>query len=204
MLRDIFENHWGEITFGPIIQGAAWEMRAAQAPAAIKMFDGYLTVAFGVPHFHICIGEHKGPHNNRVSPDLAHHRRTARAELYRQLSRDGTPVSVGIAPLQRQGRAADHGPSTQPVPASRDGQGLAQARLVAARFVGQVTGTLAWLRGARPVRPIRHRLPPWLANHRGCDIWSMVVSAMHRAVQIDPPPRARCFNPCTSLEETRA
>jgi hypothetical protein len=58
--------------------------------------DGYLTVAFGVPHFHICIGEHKGPHNNPVSPELAHHRRTARAELYRRLKRDGTPVSWGV------------------------------------------------------------------------------------------------------------
>ena len=60
------------------------------------MFDGYLTVAFGVPHFHICIGEHKGPHNNPVAPELAHHRRTARAELYRRLSREMTPVSWGL------------------------------------------------------------------------------------------------------------
>jgi len=96
LLRDLFDHHWQDITFGPIIQGAAWEMRASEAPKKIKMFDGYLTVAFGVPHFHICIGEHKGPHNNRVSPELAHHRRTGRAELYRRLSRDGTPVSWGI------------------------------------------------------------------------------------------------------------
>ena len=96
LLRDLFQNHWHEITFGPIIQGAAWEMRAAEPPAAIKMFDGYLTVAFGVPHFHICIGEHQGPHNNRCTPELAHHRRTARAELYRRISRDGTPVSWGL------------------------------------------------------------------------------------------------------------
>lgn len=96
LLHDLFHNHWQEITFGPIIQGAAWEMRAAQAPDAIKMFDGYLTVAFGVPHFHICIGVHKGAHNNPVSPALARHRRTARAELYRRLSRSGTPVSWGL------------------------------------------------------------------------------------------------------------
>jgi hypothetical protein len=96
LLRDLFANHWQEITFGPMVQGAAWEMRAAQAPDKIAMFDGYLTVTFGVPHFHICVGEHKGPHNNRVSPALAHHRRTARAELYRRLSRDGTPVSWGL------------------------------------------------------------------------------------------------------------
>lgn len=96
LLRDLFENHWQEITFGPLIQGAAWEMKAAQAPDKIAMFDGYLTVAFGVPHFHICIGEHKGPHNNRVSPALAQHRRTGRAELYRRLSRAGHPLSWGL------------------------------------------------------------------------------------------------------------
>jgi hypothetical protein len=96
LLRDIFANHWHDITFGPMVQGAAWEMRAPQAPDKIGMFDGYLTVAFGVPHFHICIGEHKGPHNNPVSPELAHHRRTARAEMYRRLTRAGTPVSWGL------------------------------------------------------------------------------------------------------------
>jgi hypothetical protein len=96
LMRDLFANHWRDITFGPMVQGAAWEMRAAQAPSKIAMFDGYLTVAFGVPHFHICIGEHKGPHNNPVSPDLARHRRTARAELYRRLSRSGAPISWGL------------------------------------------------------------------------------------------------------------
>jgi hypothetical protein len=96
LLRELFQDHWRQITFGPIIQGAAWEMRAERAPDRIKMFDGYLTVAFGVPHFHICIGEHKGAHNNPVSPALAHHRRTARAELYRRLSSAGTPISWGL------------------------------------------------------------------------------------------------------------
>jgi hypothetical protein len=71
-------------------------MRASAAPDRIAMFDGYLTVTFGVPHFHICIGEHKGPHNNPVAPELAYHRRTSRAELYRRLSREMTPVSWGL------------------------------------------------------------------------------------------------------------
>jgi hypothetical protein len=96
LLRELFTEHWRDITFGPIIQGAAWEMRAAQAPDRIGMMDGYLTIAFGLPHFHICIGEHKGTRANPVSPELAHHRRTARAELYRRISRDGTPVSWGL------------------------------------------------------------------------------------------------------------
>ncbi len=96
LLSGLFRDHWPEIAFGPLIQGAAWEMKATQAPDRIAMLDGYLTVAFGAPHFHICIGEHKGPHDNRVSLALAHHRRTARAEMYRRLSRDQTPTSWGI------------------------------------------------------------------------------------------------------------
>jgi hypothetical protein len=28
LLRDLSEKHWQAITFGPLIQGAAWEMRA--------------------------------------------------------------------------------------------------------------------------------------------------------------------------------
>ena len=43
-----------------------------------------------------CIGEHKGTRASPVSPELAHHRRTARAELYRRISRDGSPVSWGL------------------------------------------------------------------------------------------------------------
>jgi hypothetical protein len=32
LLRDLFENHWHEITFGPIIQGAAYELKAPSPP----------------------------------------------------------------------------------------------------------------------------------------------------------------------------
>jgi hypothetical protein len=67
LLRDPFENHWGEITFGPIMQGAAWEMRADRGPTYVGVLDGYLTIAFGVPHFHISIGETKGPRSRPTS-----------------------------------------------------------------------------------------------------------------------------------------
>jgi hypothetical protein len=96
LLRDLFENHWREITFGPIIQGAAWEMRADNAPSHVGVMDGYLTVAFGVPHFHICIGETKGPRIQPTSPELAAHRRTSRAELYRTRRRSCVPMSWGL------------------------------------------------------------------------------------------------------------
>jgi hypothetical protein len=96
MLRSLFVEHWHEITFGPIIQGAAYELKAAAAPTFVGTCDGYLTIAFGAPHFHICIGEHKGSPSNPVTPELAQHRRTGRAELYRRLDRSGAPVSWGM------------------------------------------------------------------------------------------------------------
>ncbi|HEX5269065.1 MAG TPA: hypothetical protein VFW33_01195 [Gemmataceae bacterium] len=96
ILRDLFESHWQEITFGPIIQGAAWEMQAQAAPTYVGVLDGYITVAFGAPHFHICIGEHKGARGHPVTEELARHRRTARAEMYRLLDDGGAPVSWGL------------------------------------------------------------------------------------------------------------
>ncbi len=96
LLRELFEHHWQEITFGPIIQGAAWEMQAPCAPTHIGMLDGYITIAFGPAHFHLCLGEHKGSPNWPVTEELARHRRTARAEMYRQLDDEGAPISWGI------------------------------------------------------------------------------------------------------------
>lgn len=96
LLRVLFENHWEEIIFGPIVQGAAWEWKAPCAPKHISMFDGYITIGFGAPHFHLCIGEHKGVPKYPVPEALAKHRRTSRAEMYRQLNREGTPISWGI------------------------------------------------------------------------------------------------------------
>jgi hypothetical protein len=96
LLRELFVDHWADITFGPIIQGAAWEMKAAQAPSYFGVLDGYLTIAFGAPHFHICIGATKGPRHDRTAPALAKHRQTARAEMFRRLDRDGAPISWGV------------------------------------------------------------------------------------------------------------
>ena len=103
ILRDLFETHWAEITFGPLIQGAAWEFRAPHAPTHIGMLDGYLTVAFGASHFHLCIGPHKGPRSNPTPEALARHRRTARAELYRRLDKSGAPVSWGLRLFNGEG-----------------------------------------------------------------------------------------------------
>ena len=96
LLKDLFKNHWQEIDFGILIQGAAWEIKADRAPESIGLHDGYLTVDFGHWHFHICIGENKGSPSHPTDPELKAHRRTSRAELYRQLSQSGTPNSWGL------------------------------------------------------------------------------------------------------------
>jgi len=96
LLRELFERHWDKVTFGPLLQGAAWEIRAPHAPTQVGMLDGYLTVAFGISHFHLCIGPHKGTRSSPTPEALARHRRTARAELYRRLDKSGAPVSWGL------------------------------------------------------------------------------------------------------------
>jgi len=96
LLTDIFENHWREVRFGTLIQGAVFEIKAPRAPQRIGMLDGYLTVNFGDWHFHVCIGAHKGSRANPCPPELARHRRTARAELYRCLDGTCAPTSWGL------------------------------------------------------------------------------------------------------------
>ena len=96
LLKDLFENYWQEIVFGTLIQGAAWEIKASTKPERVNLYDGYITVDFGAWHFHICIGENKGSPSRPTDPVLKAHRRTSRAELYRQLSENGTPNSWGL------------------------------------------------------------------------------------------------------------
>jgi hypothetical protein len=96
LLRALFEEHWQEIVFGPIIEGAAWEWRAPHAPSYVGLLDGYLTIAFGAAHFHLCIGPTWGMRGDPTSPALAKHRRCARAELFRRLDREGVPTSWGL------------------------------------------------------------------------------------------------------------
>lgn len=96
LLRELFERHWEAIVFGPIIEGAAWEMRAPHAPSYVGMLDGYLTVAFGGSHFHLCIGPTRGSPDKPTPAALARRRQTARAELYRRLDDAGAPVSWGL------------------------------------------------------------------------------------------------------------
>lgn len=95
LLTELFTEHWQAVRFGTLIQGAVFEIAAPNAPRRITMQDGYLTVDFGDWHFHLCIGEHHGTAKNPVSRELALHRRTARAELYRNVT-GGAPISWAL------------------------------------------------------------------------------------------------------------
>ena len=95
-LTYIFENYWDQIVFGPLIQGAAYELTCPCKPERIRLFDGYLTVTFGGPHFHLCIGENKGPPRDRTPEDLKRHRRPSKAQIFRRLDKDGAPLSWGF------------------------------------------------------------------------------------------------------------
>src|SRR5262245_61461633 len=86
LLRELFTDHWKRLTVGPVIQGAAWEVRFT-TPPSLSMLDGYLTVDLGPWHFHLCVGETRG----QGDPALARARRVGRAAFFRTVG--GTCVS---------------------------------------------------------------------------------------------------------------
>ncbi|WP_430333418.1 DUF7676 family protein [Rhodococcus sp. ACT016] len=91
LIHLLFDEYWDDIWFGILMEGAAWEVAAPNAPKRISTYDGYATIDFGRWHFHLCIGEHKDS-----GPELGRIRRCSRAELYRSLGADGTPHSWGV------------------------------------------------------------------------------------------------------------
>lgn len=96
-LRDLFENHYEGLTFGPIIQGAAYELRVPGPARSVTMMDGYMTVHWGKGgHFHLCLGANYGSKTNPNPPELIAQRRPGRAELYRSLDKEGYPNSWGF------------------------------------------------------------------------------------------------------------
>jgi hypothetical protein len=95
-LTYIFETYWDQIIFGPLIQGAAYEFTCPCSPERVRLFDGYLTVTFGGPHFHLCIGENRGPPRDRTHEDLKRRRRPSKAYIFRRLDKDGAPISWGF------------------------------------------------------------------------------------------------------------
>ncbi len=73
----LFQEHWADITVGPCIEGAVFEIRFKDPPK-VSLLDGYLTVDLGHWHFHLCIGEHQGT----PSEELRRRRRVARIAFF--------------------------------------------------------------------------------------------------------------------------
>ena len=96
LVEHIFREYWQGLVFGPIIEGAAFEITCPHAPVSVTLLDGYLTVHFGRTHFHLCIGENRGSPDSPTPPDLRVRRRTARAELVRGLDSDDAPMTWSL------------------------------------------------------------------------------------------------------------
>jgi len=91
LLRELFDKHWAKITVGPIIQGAAWEIRFV-APPTVTMLDGYLTIDTGPWHFHLCVDDTRAGGRD----ELARVRRVARAAFFCTTGGSCTPASYGL------------------------------------------------------------------------------------------------------------
>jgi len=90
LLREIFTAHWARVTVGPVVEGAAWELRFTAEPA-LSMMDGYLTVEIGAGHVHLCVGEPRA-----ARPELARARRVARAAFFRSTGGACVAESYGL------------------------------------------------------------------------------------------------------------
>jgi hypothetical protein len=91
LMTEVFGEHWAAITAGPVIDGAAYEIRFV-APPRLSMLDGYLTIDTGAWHFHLCVNDHAGA----AAPDLARVRRVARAAFFRSEGGSCVPGSWGL------------------------------------------------------------------------------------------------------------
>jgi hypothetical protein len=91
LLTELLENHWAELTVGPCIEGAVFEIRLSAKPT-LTMMDGYLTVDTGAWHFHLCVNDHTGA----PSAERARIRRVARAVLYREAGDACVPMTWGL------------------------------------------------------------------------------------------------------------
>ncbi len=91
LLTELFTEHWAEVTVGPLLEGAAYEIRFT-APPKVTMLDGYITVDPGAWHFHLCVGDHRGTR----SLELARLRRVARAAFFTTEGGSCAPTTWGL------------------------------------------------------------------------------------------------------------
>jgi hypothetical protein len=91
LLTEVFTKHWQDVFVGPVIEGAAYEIRFT-APPGLSMLDGYLTVDLGPWHFHLCVSDHRGA----PSAEQARRRRVARAAFFHTDGGSCVPGSWGL------------------------------------------------------------------------------------------------------------
>ena len=100
LFRDLYENYWNKLRFGPCIEGAIFELVLIEKPK-VKMLDGYLTVDTGPWHFHLCIGEYKGTSahmeiNRDTIAEQARQRRVSKAAFVKTLDGSCAPRSWSL------------------------------------------------------------------------------------------------------------
>ena len=91
LLTEIFTEHWAQVFAGPVIEGAAYEIRFTARPT-VSVLDGYLTVDTGPWHFHLCVNDHRGA----PGPERARRRRVARAAFFRTTGGSCVPGTWGL------------------------------------------------------------------------------------------------------------
>lgn len=96
-MTDVFKNHWQGMRFGPIIPGAAYELKVSSAPKSVTYDSGYLTVMYdNGGHFHLCLGEFIGSTDNPTSQADRNHRKPSKAQIFRSYGKDEKPNSWGF------------------------------------------------------------------------------------------------------------
>ena len=91
LMTEVFGEHWAAISAGPVIDGAAYEIRFT-GPPRLSMLDGYLTIDTGPWHFHLCVNDHGGA----ATPELARVRRVTRAAFFRTDGGSCVPGAWGL------------------------------------------------------------------------------------------------------------
>lgn len=100
LFRDLYENHWNKIRFGPAVRGAIFELALTEKPA-VRFSNGYLTVDPGPWHFHLCVGEYKakspeGDAGQEKMKEDARQRRVAKAAFMNMTDAAGKVTSWGM------------------------------------------------------------------------------------------------------------
>jgi len=99
VLTDIFSRYWNRLTYGPILAGVAYEWTCPCPPDRFEYDAGYLTIGFGGPHFHLCLGPGAVPD----TPE-GRERMPGAAYLFRSLDEMGAPNSWGFELRDGAGR----------------------------------------------------------------------------------------------------